>query len=231
MRVITTLDPSVRLVVFQFLMKSAQVPAIIPPKRVSNAPPAPRVSGVQVLESTPSLNIAPLTDHLVIFGNYQLVDVWQDPHETKWGTSFVRFVFCPKEHVKSDELFPKFVAQKYGLEKVFSNMVTANLWATQGHLNPYFEDGKTTGHQVLMLGCAGRVPNTLVFSGGRDENNRGIGPKVHLSTLSSKLNLSNNGDVVLVVPEPISAPTPDDEEGEDPNHLDDDELDLDDKTV
>lgn len=204
MKTIATLGSSVRLVVFQFLMKNNLISPVIPPKRTSSAPPMPRVSGVEILSSTPRLDLSLLSDHLIIFGTYQLVDVWQSPHETKWDKSFVRFVFCWKEYVKQDELFPGFVAQKYELEKVFTDLVNSNLWTTQGHLNLYFEDGKSTGHLVLMLGCVGRVPNDWVFSGGRDELNRGIGPKVLLSTLSHRLNL--NHDAVVLDTAPIPTP-------------------------
>lgn len=207
MRTIATLGPSVRLVVFQFLIKSTQVPAVIPPKRPSETPPLPPVSGVEVLESTPQVNVSPLTSKVVGGKNYELVDVWQNPHPTKWDMSFVRFVFCHKEHVNRNELFPDFVAKFAKLGVAFSSLVGNNLWAVQGHLNPYFnKDGSSTGDKVLMLGCAGRVPDTEVYSGGRDAQNRGIGPKVKMSTLASSINLKDD-EVVLISPE-ISVPKP-----------------------
>lgn len=205
MRTIATLNSSVRLVVFQFLMKSAQVPRIIPLKRDSEAPPLPPVPGVKVLESTPKLDIFPLAAKIDGGGNYELVDTWQNPHETKWDMSFVRFVFCAKEHVKQDGLNHEFVAKRDGLGETFADLVSQNLWATQGHLNPYFENGRPSGQAVLLLGCAGRIQNTEVYSGGRDENHRGIGPKVLLSTLSRKLSLKD-GEVVLKDPEPEGVP-------------------------
>ncbi len=203
MRTIATLGPSVRLVVFQFLMKSAQVPAIIPPKRASEAPPLPLVSGKEVLESTPKLNIFPLADGVCSGENYELVDAWAKPHETNWNMSFVRFVFCRKEHIKP--LSPDFLTKRGQLEDVFDNLVATNLWATQAHLNLYFDsDAKPTSQKVLMLGCAGRTPNTEVFAGGRDENNRGIGPKVLMSTISSRLELEN-GEVFLETPSSVTS--------------------------
>lgn len=208
MRTIAVLDSSVRLVVFQFLMKSALVPAIIPSKRISKAPPLPTVSGVEVLKSTPRVGLATLAGNIAFGENYEIVDVWKKPHETNWNTSFVRFVFCHKEHVRRDELFPSFVAQKKELERIFVEMVSNNLWATQCHLNPYFEkDGDPSG-LVLMFGCAGRVPNTEVFQGGRDENNRGVGPKVLLSVLSPYLVLTIANWVVLADPDPIPETVP-----------------------
>ncbi len=204
MRTIATLGPSVRLVVFQFLMKSAQVPAGIPLKGESATPPMPAVKGVEVLNSTPKLCIFPFVIRVACHTDYELVDVWQKPHETNWNMSFVRFVFCRNEHIKRDELFPDFVAKRSTLTEVFAALTDKNLWATHAYLNPYFEKNDTdSGHQVLMLGCAGRVPNDRVFSGGRDEYNRGIGPKVPLSTLCSKLTLMTENDVVLVALEPI----------------------------
>lgn len=207
MKTIATLGSSVRLVVVQFLMKSTQVPAAVPMKRASNAPSVtPSVSGVEVLKSTPGLNIFPLASKLACDKKYELVDVWQHPHEEKWGMSFVRFVFCRKEHVRRDELFPDFVAQEGKLKNIFTNLADLNLWATQGHLNHYFDEGELCVlDRVLMLGCAGRVPNDLVFSGGRDENNRGVGPKVLLSTLSHRLNLVDD-KVVLDASEPVQEP-------------------------
>ncbi len=202
MKIIATLSPSVRLVVFQFLMKSNLVPGVVQPKRAFATRPLPPVSGVKVLESTPRLNIFPLAMKIDASDNYELVDVWKKPHETNWNMSFVRFVFCHKKHVNRKKLYPYFVAKRVGLEVALVDLVRNNLWATQGHLNPYFEtDGSQSNDKVLMLGCAGRVPNTEVFRDGRDENGRGIGPKVLLSTLSSNLNLIGN-EVILVAPKP-----------------------------
>ena len=200
---ITTLGPSVRLVVFQFLMRNDLVPAEIPHKRASDAPPLSYVSGKEVLRSTPKTSLSPLLSQPSFNENYKLVDAWEKPHESKWNMSFVRFVFCHKEHVKDKELFPDFVAKRDNMESVLTDLVNKNLWATQGHLNRYFENSKPSGQQVLMLGCAGRVPNDWVFSGGRDEINRGIGPKVLLSALSHGLILTTSNEVVLAAPEPI----------------------------
>ncbi len=203
---IATLGSSVRLVVFQFLMKSTQVPAIIPQKRPSTAPPPPAHGyGVEVFKSTSRLDIFPLTLGVARGSRYELVDVWKKPHEKIWNVSVVRFVFCHREHVDRDNLFPEFVAKKGEFEEALINLVSKNLWATQGHINPYFESGVDSGDQVLMLGCAGRLPNDLVFSGGRDENNRGIGPKIKISSLSSSLHLNLSNEVVVFSAPPSSA--------------------------
>lgn len=208
MKTIATLGPSIRLVVFQFLMKSAQVPRIVPLKRDSDTPLLPPVPGVMVLPSTPKLYVLPLATRMACYPEYELVDAWQNPHEIKWDMSFVRFVFCHKEHIKRDELFPDFVAKRSELTEVFAALADKNLWATQGYLNSYFEkNGTDSGYKVLMLGLAGRVPNVMVFSGGRDENNRGVGSKVPLCTLSQYLTLKTSDDVVLAEPsKTISAP-------------------------
>ena len=208
MRTIATLGPSTRLVVFQLLMRNELVPKAIPPKSADTTPsPAiPRVSGIKVLDSTSGLDIFPLAVKIACAGNYELVDAWVKPHETNWKMSFVRFVYCHKDSVKRDELFPAFVAQRDQLDGIFSDLVGKNMWAAQAHLNPYFEnDGSASSDKVLMIGCAGRLPDTQVFQGGRDENNRGVGPKVLMSTLAPKLDLKT-GSVVLTFPEPIPVP-------------------------
>ncbi len=208
MKTIATLGPSIRLVVFQFLMKNNLVPEEVPPKRASTAPPLSPFSGVEVLKSTSKLNIFPLASSVAYSGEYELVDVWTNSHESKWDMSFVRFVFCHKEHVKRDELFPEFVSQREKLEYIYLDLAAKNLWAVQGHLNPYFEkDGKPSGDKVLMLGCAGRVPtidsagNTIkVFRDGRDENNHGVGPKIPMREKVHQLKIVGN-DIVIVNPE------------------------------
>ena len=205
---IATLGSSVRLIVFQFLMKSAQVPTIIPLKRTSDAPLTPTHGyGVEVFKSTSRLDIFPLTLGVARGIKYELVDVWSKPSEKNWNMSVVRFVFCHREHVDRDSLFPEFVAKKGEFEEVLIDLVSKNLWATQGHVNPYFENGTDTGDQVLMLGCAGRLPNDLVFSGGRDENNRGIGPKIKISSLSPSLHLNLSNEVVVFPASPASPPS------------------------
>ena len=199
---IAVLDSGVRLVVFQFLMKSAQVPAGIPLKQESATPPMSAVKGVEVLPSTPKIDLSRLPNQIHL-EDYDLVDVWQKPHDTNWQMSFVRFVFCQHEFVREDKLFPKFVTRRVEHRNTLDDLVYKNVWATQAYLNPYFEaNGSASGHKVLMLGCAGRVPNDMVFSGGRDENNRGIGPKVLLSTLSHRLDLTGD-EIVLVAPAPV----------------------------
>jgi hypothetical protein len=198
MKTVATLGPSVRLVVFQFLMKTAQVPSIIPQKRASVEPPLPPVSGVQVMESTPKVNLFRLASKLDCRNEYELVDVWKKSHDTNWKMCFVRFVFCRKEHL--NPLSAEFVNKVGSFEKTLVDFVSDNLWATQAYLNPYFEDAKPSGQYVLMFGCAGRTPDTEIFSGGRDEDNCGIGPKVLLSTMSPRLDIVEGKTVTLEVP-------------------------------
>ena len=164
----------------------------------------PPVSGIEVLESTPGVNLFPLAVRLNVSENYELVDVWQKPHDTKWDMSFVRFVYCHKDHVNRDGLHPDFVARRDEFTNFLVELANSNLWATQAHLNPYLEkDGTRTNHRVLMFGSAGRKPNIEVYRDGRDEYNQGLGPKVILSTLATHLDLidlKTDKEIVLVVP-------------------------------
>ena len=163
MNTVATLDSSVRLVVLQFLVKKELVPEIIPLKRVSNNPPLASVSGVEVLKSTPGVNIFNLA--------YEI----------------------DSEYVDHGGLHPDFITKSGEFAKALIRFVSDNLWAVQAHLNPYFEkDGSESSHQVLMFGCAGRKPDVEVFRDGRDENNRGVGPKVLLSTLANELRLDDD---------------------------------------
>lgn len=212
MKTIAVLGPSVRLLVVQFLVKSTQVPAVIPPKNISETPPLLQVSGVKVLESTPQINVSSLATKVLSNDDYRLVDAWHKPHETNWGMSFVRFVFCRKEHVKLDGLHPDFVAKFAELGVAFSNLVSDNLWATQGYLNPYFEkDVKSKEHKVLMFGCAGRVPAVdstgkaiMVYRHGRNDCGEGIGPKIPMIEKATQFMVFGD-EIVLMNPEPVSA--------------------------
>src|SRR3989338_4052430 len=188
---VATLDASVRLVAIQFMMPTKRVPAVIQSKRASAIPPMEPVSGVEVLESTKDVDISPLVFRVNDNGSYELVDAWKKPHDTNWRMSVVRFVYCRKEFVRHDELFPDFVAKRDKLVAELTSLVSDNLWTVQGHLNPYCEpDGSRSGQDVLMLGCVARKPNVEVFQDGRDPvTKQGIGPKVMLGTISSKLRL------------------------------------------
>src|SRR3989338_3683252 len=154
---VATLDASVRLVAIQFMMPTKRVPAVIQSKRASAIPPMEPVSGVEVLESTKDVDISPLVFRVNDNGSYELVDAWKKPHDTNWRMSVVRFVYCRKEFVRHDELFPDFVAKRDKLVAELTSLVSDNLWTVQGHLNTYCEpDGSRSGQDVLMLGCVGR---------------------------------------------------------------------------
>lgn len=164
MKTIVTLGPNIRLVVFQFLISKQQIPAIIQPKRnfETPPPPLPLLSGVEVFKSTPGIDISRLIAEVGSGTSYELVDVWQKFHERNWLMSFVRFVYCRKEYINRTELHPEFVTKRAELTKVLTELVSKNLWATQGHLNPYLEkDGSRSSHQVMMFGSAGRKPMAL----------------------------------------------------------------------
>jgi len=214
MKTLATLGPSVRLIVLQFLMPLELTPEIVPPKRTADAEQTghsiPQVKGIPVLPSTPKVYLLNLLDGICPMngqGPYELVDSWSVPTLQHFGKCAVRYVFCHKEHVKIDELFPDFVAKRDELIDSLSNLVDDNLWAVQGHLNPYFEkNSRPSNHKVLMLGCAGRQPavdsegrEIRVYRDGRDQFNQGLGPKVPMSEVAYHLKVVN-GDVVLVAP-------------------------------
>ena len=134
-------------------------------------------------------------------GSYDLVDCWAD-HRID-GKSSVRFVFCHKNHIESDKLFPNFVAKRDKLIDSFVNLADRNLWTAMGHLNPFFDQGKPSGHDVLMISCAGRQPavdnlgcTVKVFRDGKDTNGQGIGPKIPITDRAPKL-VAVDGDIVL----------------------------------
>ncbi len=215
MRTVATLDPSVRLVVIQFLIPETLVPEIVPPKGPAKGPPvtARQVSGVEVLKSNSGVYLLHLLDGICPIdeqGQYGLVDSWFVPHFP--NKSFVRYVLCRKEYVNHEELHSNFVANRDGLLESLVNLANDNLWTVQGHLNPYFDkEGRPSNHQVLMLGCAGRQPavdsNGLaikVFRDGRDADNRGIGPKVSIVEKALRLQVVGN-EIFLMAPEPTLA--------------------------
>ncbi len=219
MRRVVVLDSSVRLIVLQFLVPKELVPEVVPRKGPDKNPAVtslPQASGIQVLPSTPGVYLLNLMDGICPItgdGAYELVDAWFVPSIQHFNKCTVRYVLCRKEHVRPDELYPTFVAKRDELFESLLNFADNNLWATQGHLNPYFENGKPTispsEQNVLMFGCAGRqqttdsAGNTIkVFHGGRDENNQGLGPKVTMREKAPQLKVVGD-EVVLVPPEPV----------------------------
>ncbi len=213
MRTVATLGPSIRLIVFQFLIPETLVPEVVPPKRSDKSPPAviQRVSGVEVLKPNSGVYLLHLLDGICPIdeqGPYELVDSWFVPHFP--NKSFVRYVLCRKEYVDHEELHSSFVYNRDGLINSLVNLASHNLWTVQSHLNPYFDkEGRPSSHQVLMLGCAGRQPavdsNGLVikvFRDGRDKNNRGIGPKVSIVEKALWLEVISN-EIVLMAPESV----------------------------
>lgn len=212
MRVIATLDPSVRLIVIQFLVPLELIPDVIPPKRVSddeNGHSVPKIKGVEILSSTPKIYLLDLLDNICPItgqGSYELVDSWCTPRSPgdKW---FVRYVFCYKEHVERDKLFPDFIAKRDELIESLAGLAGDNLWAVQAYLNPYFgKDGRPTGHKVLMLGCAGRQQavgsdgcEIKVYRDSRDQFGQGIGPKVPMPDTALHLKVES-GNIVLSAP-------------------------------
>ncbi len=213
---VAMLGPSLRLIVLQFLMPNSLVPDALRPKRPSeSAPITPSAStkGKKVMQSTPKVYLLHLLDGICPGddrGPYELVDAWFAPTTRADGKYHVRYVLCHKEHVKPDELFPDFVANRDELMDSLINLAGNNLWAVQGYLNPYLEkNGKPSDHQTLMLDCASRqstidslVGCTIrVYRDGRDELGKGLGPKIPMTELANMLHVENN-EVVLELIEP-----------------------------
>jgi len=232
-RMVATLGPSVRLIVLQFHVKNASVPESIPKYSDFHKSTANQFegTGVRVMEPTPDV-----LSEFVADSGYQLIDAWH-AQEKDWNRSVVRFVFCQKEHLNLAGLHPEFIAQRDGLLESFNRLAGKNLWQTMAHINPFFVAGKATSETVLVLDGNSRKETVklvqtssiktggmefpmefveqpvMVFQGGREKVERGIGPgigpKVLLTDKANRLKLVGN-DVVLVVPPPIpvSAPAP-----------------------
>lgn len=206
---IATLDQSVRLVVIQFLMRASLVPTVVPFRSSNNikTPDLPYVGGRELLPSTKDIYLLNLLDGVRAIdgsGPYELVDSWSKERlcadNYPDGMSFVRYVFCRKEYIRTTELHPEFVTKREELIESLVNLADDNIWSVQGHLNPYFENSKPTDHKVLMLGCAGRKPTVndagfriTVYRDGRNPITRqGIGPKVPLTDRARKLTVVDN---------------------------------------
>ncbi len=222
-RIIATLGPSVRLVVFQFHMKNESIPENVPKYSDFHKPTASQLGtgGIRVMEPTVDVLLDSISN-----SGYQLIDAWHISEED-WNRSVVRFVFCHKEHINPTGLRTEFVAQRDGLLTSFNNLAGKNLWKTMAHLNPFFIASKATSEKVFTLDCNSRkqtmklvqtnkdkaeeiplweeVPVT-VFQGGREKVERGIGqgigPRVLLTDKAPQLKVFCH-DVVLVTPEPV----------------------------
>ena len=207
---LATLSPNLRMIVFQFLVNKDQVPSTIPLRQSTGASTLTPVSGVEVLPSTPKLNLLHLLDGICHYegqGSYELIDAWFEYTERPDDKRKVRFVFCERIHVRNESLHTEFLAKRNKLVESLVNMLTDNLWATRGHINPYLlKDGSQTRHTVLMLDCAGRVStvnpdgsSVKVWSGGRDpQTKRGVGELIPLITACKRICVDEtNGSIVL----------------------------------
>ena len=201
---VTTLGSRVRLIVIQFLMKTDLIPPIVPPQRKTDRPavPAKATGGRCVLQSTKEVYLLNLLDGICPItgtGPYELVAASHSPNE-RWGMSMVKYVLCHKNHVEDDKLYSEFVAKRNELIESLVSLACDNIWAVQGHLNPYWDTANNcaTGEEVLVLGCAGR--NTLLDPAGRpvtvykdgrkygtDGWCRGVGPKILLRDRAKKM--------------------------------------------
>ena len=214
------LGSNVRLVAIQFLMKPEYVPGVVSKKQPTYKPEnLMPISGKEVLSSTKDVYLLNLFDGICPgddSGSYELVDAWFGGRliGKNWMAA-VRYVFCHRDHVQRDELFPEFVKKRDELIDSLLRLADQNLWAVQGHLNPYFDTKtwRSTGHQVLMLGCAGRffIEDDLgmkvrVWSGGRDKLGQGVGEKVPITATRPWLKV-REGEVVLEYPQPVQPET------------------------
>ena len=192
-RHLATLGPSVRLVVFKFLMRSELVPDCIPRLPINRSGVTPTVQGVEVMPSTPDVWLAGLrTGLLHTKGDYTFVGARVANERTntkrkvrKGGLveivevkmSDVRFTFCHRRHLADDPPHPDFVEKFDRLVNTFVDLTKSNLWAVQAYRNPYLnEDGTAGKGSVLMLNCAGRKEAVrpdgtpvLEYTGGREQ--------------------------------------------------------------
>ena len=211
---VAMVSPSMRLVVFQFLVNSDHVPAVVRLRRRSGVElNLPDVPGKEVLTSTKDVYLLNFLDGIIPItgeGPYELVDSWFEmvvdngpKRKGQAGRSKVRYVFCHKDHVRTKDLHPEFVAERDGLVDSLINLANDNLWTIQGHINPYFDKGKPTTDEVMMFDCNGRshILDPLgvtikVWSGGKDRLGQGIGERTPIIEVRPKL-MVVEGEIVL----------------------------------
>src|SRR3989344_4428047 len=204
---VAVLDRSVRLIVIQFLIRANLAPVIIPLRRIKPKPPVlPDVSGREVLPSTKDVYLLNLLDGVRPInggGDYELVNAWKELRTD--GRFAVRYVFCRNEFVRMGELNPDFVSKRDELIDSLSNLADENLWTTQAHLNPYFDNGELRViDKVLMFGSTSRKTTMdsagfrrlKVHPDGKDSLGQGVGPKVSITDIAPKLQVID-GTVVL----------------------------------
>lgn len=212
---VATISSSMRLVVLQFLVNSNHVPAVVRLRRRSDVVlNFPDVSGKEVLSSTKDVYLLNFLDGIIPItgeGSYELVDSWFEMMTTdnkpktkkQESRSKVRYVLCHKDHVRTKDLHPQFVAERDGLIDSLVNLANDNLWMVQGHINPYFDKGRPTVDEVMMFDCTGRfhILNPLgvtikVWSEGKDRLGQGIGVEVPITKVRPKLKVVE-GEIVL----------------------------------
>lgn len=209
MTTVATLEPSVRLVVLKFLMKSHLVPDYIPriPINRSGDPISP---GKKVLVSTPNIRISDLRTGLMN-GMYVFVgaraNARSDNRSRAESRSDVRFTFCHNMHLNNVPPHPTFTARYDKFVNFLIDVTERNIWSVQAYLNPYLlENDAVTEDSVLLLDCADRKEvvnddgsNVMVYERReiRDGFSKGIGPKIPLINKASQLNLVDK-DVKLI---------------------------------
>ena len=203
MTTIATLEPSVRLVVFKFLMKSRLVPDFIPRMSVNSinrSGSASPIEGKKILPSTPDVWLGGLLD---LLNRSEYVFVGARADERADGRSDVRFTLCHRWHLNDTPSHPKFIEKFDELIGSLVELIVYNIWTTMCHINPYMDmEGIISKGRVIMLDCAGRKPlinsdgdKVMVYAGGREKlltpgiRGRGIGPKIPLLNKANRLNL------------------------------------------
>lgn len=192
---VATLGPSVRLVVFKFLMKSHLVPAFIPRLPINRSGFASTSPGKEVLASTPDVWLAGLQTSLMNNRSYIFVGARTD--ERGDGRSDVRFTFCHSWHLNNIPPHPTFTARYVKFVNFLMDVTERNLWSVQAYLNPYLlENGAVTEDSVLLLDCAGRKEvvddfgnKVMVYERRevRDGFSKGIGAKIPLLNKANHL--------------------------------------------
>lgn len=202
-KTVATLGPSVRLIVFKFLIKSNYVPDYIPRLPINRSGVMPAVRGQEVLPSTPTVYLGGVVREFFSSsgsGNYKFVGARVADEERDDGRNDVRFTFCHRQHLNSSPSHPNFKKMLTKLREALRRMTEDNVWSVQTYLNPYLlENGKACRGKVLMLNCNSRrqVVNPdgseMMIWATHDELGRGIGPKMSL--------LSTAGEITLDVDE------------------------------
>jgi len=203
---ITDISKNLRLIVINIIADEDQIPRDIIPdynpsdrERFDNSK-----AGRKVLGSTPNLYLRPLLDCIRPSDGprlYDLVSCWKAPrlNDSLKKRLDVRFVFCHKDHVRTDKLFPNFVANQERFLEALSSLIGNYLWRTEAHINPYrLPGGELSGDEVAMIDCVnyrsvydrtGGMATT--YAGGKDEFGQGLGRLVPIIDVAKRIEVAD----------------------------------------